>query len=340
VRSAHESRIFKTGILTLVVLLGATAKLESQARFSNAIWRVGLLEGDRNQEFGIVTAVERDSAGRVYILDQRSNVLYAFDSLGRWIASAGRSGAGPGEFRVPTALALLGRDTVLVLDPANQRVSKFMLRHRSFHFVTSFRISPAAHAICAMNDRIYALGYLNGSIIHSYTSDGDPIKSFGEAFGGEHPIERATAATGHISCVPAAGLLIAASASHPEVRAYDTAGTLKWSLVPSKFRQFGITYNSNGSVTYSSAPGGYHMIASIAALSRTVGLVQIVHFEGAARHRDDFRSIESRLFSLETGREIRVQHNLLKVGWNGAGYAITVDNRDVPFAQIHRVMLP
>ena len=71
------------------------------------VFRIGVLDGEPWEMFGAVREVAFDAQGRLYILDglggfggQGVRVL-VFDAGGTFIREFGRSGNGPGEFRMP-----------------------------------------------------------------------------------------------------------------------------------------------------------------------------------------------------------------------------------------------
>lgn len=64
-------------------------------------------------------------AGRVVAIDQDDKRVVLFDSTGRQLASAGRNGAGPGEFRCPTAPYVLTADSIAIWDACLRRISVF-----------------------------------------------------------------------------------------------------------------------------------------------------------------------------------------------------------------------
>lgn len=63
--------------------------------------------------------------GHTYISDHVQRRVIVFDSSGRILRTIGRSGEGPGEFIGPTAIALWGRDSLVVTDLTIGRISVF-----------------------------------------------------------------------------------------------------------------------------------------------------------------------------------------------------------------------
>lgn len=130
------------------------------------------------------SAVARDHHGRFYVLQGNSNELpMLFTARGTLIRVIGSIGDGPGEFRAARSVAFGPGDSVAVLDEQLRRVSVLTGEHR---FVRSF-ISPAwvnAFAWLEGGDLVFS-GILPdrervGFAMHSMTSTGEHLRSFGE----------------------------------------------------------------------------------------------------------------------------------------------------------------
>src|SRR5204863_822204 len=72
------------------------------------------------------TDVAWDSAGNIYITDGYVNSRVAkYDKNGDWVKSWGEKGSGPGQFRLPHAIAIDRNDNVYVGDRTNRRIQVF-----------------------------------------------------------------------------------------------------------------------------------------------------------------------------------------------------------------------
>jgi hypothetical protein len=87
--------------------------------------RIGTADGAGPMRFVGVTAVEADSAGRIWVLDGQAKELRVFDARGRHVRSIGREGEGPGEFRDPIGLAWAPDGTLWIADPGAGRYTVF-----------------------------------------------------------------------------------------------------------------------------------------------------------------------------------------------------------------------
>ena len=76
--------------------------------------------------FNRVTNLALDSAGDLYIADGYGNArVHKFSADGEHLFSWGEPGSGPGEFRLPHAIAIDEDDRVLIADRENSRIQVF-----------------------------------------------------------------------------------------------------------------------------------------------------------------------------------------------------------------------
>ena len=77
---------------------------------------------DEAVAFYMPGGVALDSVGNLYILDTGNHRVQKFDRDGRFLASFGRQGQGPGDFSYPDSIAVDVQDMIWVSDPNNQRI--------------------------------------------------------------------------------------------------------------------------------------------------------------------------------------------------------------------------
>jgi hypothetical protein len=115
----------------LLALLGLT--LVAQAPSNVPTWTIGTApsltvedDGTPEKQFVQVTGVARLSNGSIAVAGRATNDVRIFDSRGRHVATFGRNGDGPGEFR---RLAWVGRLAVTgwIWDSRHQRVTSILL---------------------------------------------------------------------------------------------------------------------------------------------------------------------------------------------------------------------
>lgn len=70
--------------------------------------------------------------GHIIVSDQHHRRIVEFDTAHRPVRTLGRAGDGPGEFRGPAAIALWGRDSLVVTDLTSRQLSVFRLSDGTF----------------------------------------------------------------------------------------------------------------------------------------------------------------------------------------------------------------
>jgi len=69
-----------------------------------ALWELGGETDDEDQFFGVISDIEIDDEGNVYLLDAQLSEVKIFTADGEFVRTIGREGEGPGEFRRPTRM--------------------------------------------------------------------------------------------------------------------------------------------------------------------------------------------------------------------------------------------
>lgn len=77
---------------------------------------------DENLAFFMPSAIVADAAGNLYVLDTGNHRVQKFGPDGKYLATYGRQGQGPGEFYYPAWLAVDAKGFLYVSDPNNQRI--------------------------------------------------------------------------------------------------------------------------------------------------------------------------------------------------------------------------
>ncbi|MGH8646829.1 MAG: hypothetical protein ACREX4_21165 [Gammaproteobacteria bacterium] len=86
---------------------------------------LGVQEGKIPEGFGKVAGALRLGSGAIVVVDGMSLQVRFFSPQGSPLASSGKSGAGPGEFRTVMSVRRCAADSVFVYDPALMRISVF-----------------------------------------------------------------------------------------------------------------------------------------------------------------------------------------------------------------------
>ncbi|UCD25203.1 MAG: hypothetical protein JSW51_04575 [Gemmatimonadota bacterium] len=86
---------------------------------------IGVVEGAEAYEFQYISGALRLTNGNIVVANSGSDELRCFDSSGNHMWTAGRNGAGPGEFRNLGWVRRLGADSIVAYDRSLRRISVF-----------------------------------------------------------------------------------------------------------------------------------------------------------------------------------------------------------------------
>lgn len=85
--------------------------------------KIGVFEGEDEYMFGQVGSLAVAPDGSIYVMDRQAPALRKYSPDGKYVATFGREGAGPGEYKGPDGgLAVLDDGRVVLRDPANTRM--------------------------------------------------------------------------------------------------------------------------------------------------------------------------------------------------------------------------
>ncbi len=123
--------------------------------------RLGTLDGDSPELFGVITAISVSGQGDIAILDGQAREVRLFDREGAHLATFGRSGEGPGEFQGPTAVHFDPLGRIWVVDA---RASVYHLFASDGLFVRAHRRDPSAGVIVGYPGAVAADGFFDPAL--------------------------------------------------------------------------------------------------------------------------------------------------------------------------------
>lgn len=269
------------------------------------VWRIGALDGPPERVFGRIGSIAVDASGRVFVVDVLNNVVRMYGPDGKHLASSGREGDGPGEFRSPEHVVLAGKDTVLVTDRTG-RLSRFLVQRDSLAFDGVVRLPATPEDACALDSVIIVQGVpLEGEgILHVYDLGGEHLASFGEMNAGANLIIQETFTWGSVVCLREAGEALYVPDFSPEIRWYRIDGSRvatdslpDYSITPAEPAR-----NGGGSFDWSPEQGA-HAVRSALKLDPSSVLIQLAYKDATISTAGDYVYLDSRLWDVETRRE-------------------------------------
>lgn len=88
--------------------------------------RIGVFDGPEEYVFGEIRGLAVDADGFIYAFDAQAMALLKYSPDGEYIATIGRAGGGPGEYRNPdSGLAVLPDGRIALRDPGNARINLY-----------------------------------------------------------------------------------------------------------------------------------------------------------------------------------------------------------------------
>jgi len=99
---------------------------------------IGEKERKEKNMFYLLTDMEADSSGNIYVLDSEDANIKVYDQKGRFLRVFSRKGQGPGQLSNPIDIYIDDKDLIYVCDSGNNRISIFneqggFVRHINFH---------------------------------------------------------------------------------------------------------------------------------------------------------------------------------------------------------------
>ncbi|MBA2671769.1 MAG: 6-bladed beta-propeller [Gemmatimonadetes bacterium] len=303
----------------IVALFVAASPLSSQVQ-AQAFRLVpgvelGELDGSSPSVFGVVADITVARNGSFYVLDPMRHRVTLFSRAGEFVATAGKSGRGPGDFFMPRSLAIDAQERVFVLDAGNQRIEIYEGTGDRLERRGGFRLDFPANDLCAAGNRLFLLGYREGSIIHEYRIDGSRVRSFGGGHEPHHPLLRISLSRGSLTCVESRDVLVFLPSLLPVVHAFSavTGAELWRSNIPA-YDAVEIEHGPNNRITYSTrGGGGHHYGSKVVPLDRDYALLQIGKLGPGTTDPYTFVQIDSYMVALTTGRVQRLERQLPRI---------------------------
>ena len=326
----QPTRVPMKFFLSIAVLAAPLSLLSAQAIPSE----IGGLRNFRTlgdaEAFGHVTAAAALPGGLVAILDGMERRVTLFGRTGSLMGRHGRRGRGPGEFSLPTALAVRG-GSVLVLDRGNVRIVELSVVADTLAWRGEIRapiVSP--NDMCTVGDRLFLLGFEGGKLIHEVDRNGQIARSFGTA-AGDDPTGGHLTAVGSLVCSPSGWIAVLAGALN-HVMIYSLEGQERWKgRIPDFRRQ---EYDTGGGVLRPLPPSGGYSNTIASARASDGRFLDIQLGRSSAKAADV--ALESRRLNVTTGSWLPVTMKWPRLLTISDGYHLFYEENPFPTVKVYR----
>ncbi len=204
------------------------------------VQKIGELDPeDQEYEFYRLRDIVRDSLGNLYFLDAGNHRIQKFDSDGGFLASFGREGTGPGEFKRPSSLEIDSEGNLYVCDVLASRVSWIQVLSPAGEELKRFQLPPLSDEFWLTRaGGIITLAYgqieeetgavQDGtSLLQFLTDDGSPKREFGEVITIEQDGEKYSP-NGFSLAFDSHDHIYLAFSNQNRIDKYDASGGLIW----------------------------------------------------------------------------------------------------------------
>src|SRR3954469_323511 len=90
-----------------------------------SIKQLYVLGGPPEYDIGQVYSTAVDKFDRVYVFDMKATQIRAYDANGKFLRTIGRSGSGPGEYRLVTGQTIVNDSVLAAMDISGLRLVYF-----------------------------------------------------------------------------------------------------------------------------------------------------------------------------------------------------------------------
>ena len=263
-----------------------------------------------------------DSIGNIFVLDRGNHSVKIFGPAGAAIASFGRSGEGPMEFRDPSALERLSDGRLVVTERSN-RLKVFLPTHldHEYEYAATHTTGIVADYGCSLGNRVFVSGKHrdNNTILHEVQLHTNEMpRSFGRGYEDDYWLVQDQLSSGPIACFDHLGLVLFAFQNLPVVKAYSVdTGNLVWTALLEGYIQPPIVEESRpdgtGRIVFDGR-GVRDRVLLLSAVSSQHALLQTARYEPVldpgANAAIDALEVRSYLLDAATGQGAYISESL------------------------------
>lgn len=227
----------------------------------NYVAGIGSGAGSKYELFGMISDIEIDCEGRIYILDEQQQDIKIYDSRGNYLSTIGRRGKGPAEFEYARFMTIYNNSWLLV--GANYRIEIFDITGLNPEYIRTETFGFSISGLCTVGDKLFVnkasvihpdaeTSELSYPVIHSYSLPGfESLKEFGISYISERAGIIQQMSKGVLSCNETSSMVLFLFNRMPVLRGYDAeSGKLKWESYLKGLRYPKVTETIKSGITY------------------------------------------------------------------------------------------
>lgn len=187
----------------------------------------GVIDGPESRVFGFVQHAAVGERGALYVLDSGLKHVRIMGAGLRHVLDFSQPGPGPSELQSPIGIAALSGNRVVVGDRGNT-FKIFAVSADTAVLESSFLLNAQADDFCVLDDQLFVRGWNDSALIHSVSTTGEIVGSFGEGWESDSYLTRQQLSDGIIGCHDEANVVAAMFDLDPRVYGYTPEGELLW----------------------------------------------------------------------------------------------------------------
>lgn len=190
-------------------------------------------------EIGLISDVTIDKLGRLYVLDEKQQLIFIFDESGNLIQEIGGRGRGPNEFE--RAKTFVNYKDQLLIVGNGYRIDIYDISNEVVKYENSIKVKEQIHTICSIGDKLFANKKQvlppgsesetdKTNLIIAYNlPDIKELQNFGQAYLSTNGMVVDRLSTGNLSCNEESNTVLFTFDKIPYIHGYDAIeGELRW----------------------------------------------------------------------------------------------------------------